>query len=61
MHEHDDVLAAVQAQFYPQADDVDQIYPDDDTQWWIVDIDHNTFALAWYDGDNVLAVKPYHP
>ena len=59
-HEHDAVLVEVQA-VLPATDDVGQVYPDDDTQWWVNDVDHNTFAYAWYDGDNVLAVKPYHP
>lgn len=60
-HTHDDVLVEVRAKFYPQADDVDQVYPDDDTQWWVVDDGHNTFAYAWYDAEDVLQAKSYHP
>jgi hypothetical protein len=65
-HKHDDVLVEVQAML-PDAGDVSQVYPDvgkvkgDDTQWWVMDADHNTFALAWYDGDDVLHTQSYHP
>jgi hypothetical protein len=60
-HTHDEVLAAVKADFYPQANDVAQIYPDNDLEWWVVDDGHNTFAIAWYDESDILNARPYHP
>lgn len=47
-YEHDDVLTAVRA-IYPEAADVVLVYPDDDTQWWVVNINGDTFAYAWYE------------
>ena len=60
MHSHDDVLTAVKL-ILENVDDVSQVYYDDDTQWWVVDKDHNTFAYAWYDVEDVLQTKQYHP
>lgn len=59
-HTHDEVLAEVQA-ILPSAADVAQVYPDDDTQWWVEDVNHNVHAYAWYDTEDVLHVREYHP
>jgi len=59
-HAHDDVLVAVTA-IRPTTHDVAQVYPDDDTQWWVEDAEHNVFAYAWYDAQDELQIKDYHP
>lgn len=58
-HTHDDVLAAVQ-DVLPNAVDVEETHPEDDTQWWVMNAVGDTFALAWYDGDT-LNTRPYQP
>jgi hypothetical protein len=59
-HTHDDTLIAAKA-IYSNTDDVAQVYPDDDSQWWLNDVDNNTFAYGWYDDTDVFQAKPYHP
>jgi hypothetical protein len=59
-HEHDAVLAEVKVLLLT-ATDVAQVYSDDDTQWWVEDSEHQTFAFAWYDGAGVLNTRPYKP
>jgi|MudIll2142460700_1097286.scaffolds.fasta_scaffold00704_2 hypothetical protein len=59
-HTHDETLTATQAQL-PEAVDVAQVYPDDDTQWWVEDVSHNVFAYAWWETQTELLTKPYHP
>lgn len=59
-HLHDEVLGAVKV-VIPETVDVSQVYPDDDCQWWVEDIDHNVFAYAWYDVQGELHTKDYRP
>lgn len=59
-HTHDDVLIEVQA-IRPTTSDVAQVYSDDDTQWWVEDVNHHVFAYAWYDAQGALQTKDYHP
>lgn len=60
-HTAEEVLAAVKV-VLPEATAVSLVYPDDDdTQWWVEDGNHNTFAYAWYDAQDTLQTRPYHP
>jgi hypothetical protein len=59
-HTHEDVLLAVH-EVLPDTKDVAQVYSDDDTQWWVEDAEHNTFAFAWYDAQDELQTRDYHP
>lgn len=59
-HQHDDVLAEVQV-LLPEAADVERVHAEDDTEWWVTRANGDTFALAWYDAQDVLAVRPYKP
>jgi hypothetical protein len=59
-HTAEETLEAVQVTL-PAAHYVVQIHPDDDDdEWWVSDVYHNTFALAWYEAD-ALSTRPYHP
>lgn len=59
-HTKEETLPLVQEQL-PETADVTQCYPDDDRQWWAENSDHNTIGYAWWDLDEVLHVKGYHP
>ena len=60
VHTHDDVLVEVKA-VLPETHDVSRVYMDDDTQWWVTNNEHDTFAYAWYDETDVLNTRPYKP
>jgi hypothetical protein len=59
-HTHDAVLAQVKA-VLSGVEDVQKVRPDDDQTWWVINAEKETFALAWYDANNMLHTEPYRP
>lgn len=58
-HTAEETLTEAQ-KVYPQADEVSPTHPGEDVEWWVTDVEHNTFAIGTWD-ESSISFREYKP